>query len=214
VLGLVSVGAVARRGANGGWATDAVSGRQTVVVGTRCRLWLGYAVALVFIAGCAGDEHCPGGQVDDPGTGAEPDLFGHVEHPATAGAIDVGGVVVLVGSRTRINDSCGFVDETEQCFAFIRRGNDGEATEIWYFSRNGQPKSNGEFATNTGSYRIEGATVVLDGGIELDLDEDFQVHGCDSDDDADGLMRARFGATFYIDATTGRVNQAGCNGCM
>lgn len=183
-------------------------------MGARCRSWRGYAVALALIAGCAGDGHCPGGQIDDPGAGAEPDFFGRVEHPAAAGVIDIGGVVVPVGTRTRNNDGCGFVDETEQCFAFVRRGDDGDATEIWYFSQNVPSQPNGEFATNTGTYRIEDMTVVLEDGLELDLDENFRVHGCDSSDDADGLMHARFGATFYIDATTGRVDRAGCNGCM
>jgi hypothetical protein len=168
-------------------------------------------VLFALVAGCAPDEHCPGGEIDDPGAASTPELFGRVDQ-LVRGQIIVAGTAVSVDANTTSHRRCSSPLVPEQCYAFVALDDDGTATEIWYLSAYREPLPVNELDISTATYRVEDDTVVLDDGLGLALDDRFRVRGCDVDG-REGLARARFSATFYVNTTTGQVVRAGCNGC-
>ena len=114
-----------------------------------------------------------------------------------------------IDDSTQVMGSC--TDANASCAARVYLRRDGRsAADVFYWSTEAPVIS--VFAMNTTEYRFERSVLVLRDGMQWRVARGLRIDGCGADDQA-ALMRARFGATFQLDAANGVVDSVACNGC-
>jgi hypothetical protein len=117
---------------------------------------------------------------------------------------------VRLDGATEVLGSCNSPGAPCEARVFLRRRGQTVA-DLFYWSTDRPVIS--VVAISTTEYRFEGAVLALRDGMRWGVRHGLPIDGCGGNDQA-ALMRARFGATFRLDAATGAVVSVACNGCM